>query len=803
VPAHRLVLACLPVLLLTPRPGLTANPFPALDGDFAAVCQSAFERSHQPDTPPVSVPLPLFDPPQTGAKEDPGLVFEEYNRIEPRQFVYQDRFLWAKARPRGNVHREPIDLRFAPGMARPYSAGAYRLSDFDYGSPDIEPPLPTRIPAAARFITALNLGARRGAAPTWPQFAYLGGSGYVRLTGLDTGFGTSLRLSAYNVGDVEAKPRLTELYLRPLPYHRFAALGVIESAPFTACMQTVMSADLSTRMQTTLRFYPRAGYVGPVGALVSPIAMSSMFWKGEAQTPADPGDEAHDADTMTVCGQAAAPLQGLVPAVGARPVFRDFGPAPCFGLMQLDRTPSHYQTYDAADYARRVSLWVGDLQSDLAFSVKLMTYGSNYEGEDNVVAYAEFLDELPVPLAADDAATFSYTITASALPPPQPGPRIGLGGAVPGAITGAAVALGGETLAVGAPVILGRPGSAYLFSRTPDGLVAERRLTPDDGVPGDHFGSAMAMSGDTLAVSAPANGAVYVFVRRGQDWVQQARITIPMTYSFWTPGYPVAIAGDTLVVGLPGDDDRAGGRATDYGAVLVYRRQGEDWTREALLRAPDREPWDHFGEALAIDGDTLAVGAPGDDYPGAWEQGSVYLFRRDDGDWTQTAKLTEPGGWKDYGAAVALAGPRLLVGVPRAHGQGWRTAAGAVCAYARGADGWSRQQCLWPTDRQNGDQFGAAVSLAGRAALIGAPQARQGRGAAYVYRYARGTWNQGAELTGDPGFGGQFGAVLATDGDTALIGAPPAAGREETVPGQIYVFPPAVPGTRPAQGGAP
>ncbi len=433
---HRLVIAFLPVFLLDPQPTLVRSGFPEIESDFEGVCQTAFEQSHQPYVEVVPTPLPLFDPPPTGAKDAPGLVFDEYNRIWPRHPLYSDRYLWAIALPRGNVHKEPIDLRFATAVAGPYRSGAYEWSDFNYRSPAIEPPLPRRIPAAARSVTALALGARLGRARTWPQFAYIGGSGYVCLAGLDTGLGTSLRLGAYNVGEVEAKPRLTKLAVRPLPEHRFALHGVIESAPFTACMQAVMMPGLSTRMQTTLRFYPRAGYVGPPGAKVSPLAMSSMFWKGAADTPADRKDQAHDADTLMVCGQAAVSLEGLAPVVGEPPAIYEFGPAPCFGLMQRDRAPAHYQAYASAEYARRASLWVDDVESDLAYSVKLMAYGSNYEGEDNVVAYAEFLDDLPVALAADDGATFSYTVTASALPPGQADP--------PGAVTGTILAQSGN-----------------------------------------------------------------------------------------------------------------------------------------------------------------------------------------------------------------------------------------------------------------------------------------------------------------------------------------------------------------------
>ncbi|WP_295428006.1 glucan biosynthesis protein [uncultured Thiodictyon sp.] len=786
---YRIILAAVPALVLSAQSSLAASGFPELDGDFSGVCQTAYERSRRPYVPDVPPPLAEFDPPASGVKAGIGLVYEEYNLIKSMGWLYHNELLWVTTRPRGNVHQGAFDLWYAPGVGRPYLQGNYRLSDYDYRAPGIQPPLPLTIPDAARVISGLEFGAAFGRSGSWPQVGYIGPSAYVRLAGLDTVFGTSLRLTGYNIGLVEAKPRLTKVTVRPLPYARLALLGVIESAPYTACIQMVVTADLSTRAQTRLRFYPRAGAAASSRARVSPLAMSSMFWKGEAQTPRDGADEAHDADQLAVCGQPSALIQGFVPTtlLRKRPVFRDFGSAGCFGLVQLDRNPAHYRTYAAAKYARRVNLWVDDVQSDLPYAIKLMAYGTRYEGEDNVVAYAEFLRDLPVPRSAADGATFSYTLTASDLPPPQAGPRIMFGDSGPGNRGGAAVATSGETVAVGAPAIKGRPGSVYLFKRTPVGVIAQRRLMPHDGVAGDQFGGALALEGDTLVVAA--HGAAYVFVRRALDWAEQARLAVPNGDGFSALGYAVAISGDRIAVGVPGEDGGKAGPMTDYGAVYVFRRYGDTWSREAVLRAPDREAWDHFGAAVALDGDRLAIGAPGDDYPGAWEQGSVYLFQRTGNAWAQTTKLTEPGGWQDYGAALALSGNRLLVGVPRAHDNAGRTAAGALCAYTRPPLGgtWALNECFRPVGGRTGDAFGAAVSLKGLTAIIGAPGARHG--AAWVYHDVKGKWHQGAKLTGVAGTAEQFGAAVAADATFWVIGAPPVAGQARTAQGAAYVLP--------------
>lgn len=579
----------------------------------------------------------------------PGCVGVARRRSEPRPIV----------RPQGpdqapdQAKGEPQEQRQSGDYRIPGPGGRAARGGGTGGISGSAPAHGVPLDSSARVISALDLGARLGQSQSWPQFAHLGANAYGRLTGLDSLFGTSFRFGGFDIDVTDTKPRLTSFYVRPMAGHRFALFGVIESQPFTACVQAVVTPGLSTRMQTVLQLYPRAGYVGPPGAKVSPLALSSMFWKGEAQTPANPADEAHDADTMAVCGPQAVDLQDVVPAFGSPVQVRDFGPADCLGLFQMDRDPTHYQTYAAAGYARRVNLWVEDQESDLPFAVKLMVYGTEYEGEDNVVAYTEFLEDLPTPATATGGTNFSYTLTAAATLPITEA-RIAFDAAVAGDVVGASVAQSGDTLAVGAPGIPEGPGAVYLFKSTPFGLVATLRLTPNDTVPGDGFGAATALSGGTLVVSAPGVYAVYVFVRQGEDWVQQARLSV--FESWWGASFrsQVSLSGDTLVVGVP-YADLAAGSSADEGAVHVYRRLGEVWSLEATLIANDHSPWDYFGSAVSLDGNTLAIGAPGDDYPSLWEQGSVYLFGRTGTTWTQTAKLTEAGGWKDYGAPPALA----------------------------------------------------------------------------------------------------------------------------------------------------
>ncbi|MEZ5978865.1 MAG: FG-GAP repeat protein [Planctomycetota bacterium] len=153
----------------------------------------------------------------------------------------------------------------------------------------------------------------------------------------------------------------------------------------------------------------------------------------------------------------------------------------------------------------------------------------------------------------------------------------------------------------------------------------------------DFFGYRVAMSGDTLVVGAQAesssatgvdgdrsddgaagSGAAYVFVRSGTTWAQQAYLKASNTDVFDRFGYAVAISGDTVVVGAPNEDSAATGvdgdqsddSAASAGAVYVFVRSGSVWSQQAYLKASNTDASDRFGQVVAIDGDTLVVGAP-------------------------------------------------------------------------------------------------------------------------------------------------------------------------------------------------
>jgi hypothetical protein len=170
----------------------------------------------------------------------------------------------------------------------------------------------------------------------------------------------------------------------------------------------------------------------------------------------------------------------------------------------------------------------------------------------------------------------------------------------------------------------------------------------------DYLGYSVAISGDTAVIGARGEdsdgsgegdnsaldaGAAYVFVRGGSIWTQQAYLKTSNADSEDFFGWPVAISGDTVVVGTISEDGNGSGgegnnSATDAGAAYVFVRGGSTWSQQAYLKASNAEAYDYFGYGgVAISGETVVVGAPYEDSDGSGEEnndaeyaGAVYVF---------------------------------------------------------------------------------------------------------------------------------------------------------------------------------
>lgn len=319
--------------------------------------------------------------------------------------------------------------------------------------------------------------------------------------------------------------------------------------------------------------------------------------------------------------------------------------------------------------------------------------------------------------------------------------------------------------------------SAAILTSTPaHALSAQQvaKLQPAELLPEDLFGRDVAVDGDTIVVGAPGDdengdrsGAAYVFVFQAGEWVQQTKLLAPDGEALDQFGERVAISGDTLLVGARGADEAG----HDTGAAYVFVRESGAWVVQAKLTAPTPIPDQWFGR-VAVDGDIAAIGAPGgggtyDDSPG------VYMFEREGDSWNFVQLLEEGEPTSYLGGSVALQGDQVVTGAERDFVNG--PGSGSAYIFARGDGNWIRRAYIYPEDGFGADRFGRDVDIDGDIVLSTSPNHRLdqgGAGAAYIFtREARG-WTETAMLTAfDAADGDSFGTSGALEGEVVLIGA--------------------------------
>ena len=297
-----------------------------------------------------------------------------------------------------------------------------------------------------------------------------------------------------------------------------------------------------------------------------------------------------------------------------------------------------------------------------------------------------------------------------------------------------------------------------------------------------YLGSAVAISGETAIVGGWGEAQVFVHVEG--NWVVQARLTGDGGRDAFF-GSSVALSGDTAVVGAYREGHEA------EGAVYVFVRRGETWTRQARLTSGVPGALDGFGGSVALSGDTLLVGVP-DGNGAVTDSGTVEVFARRNGSWRLTTRLLAPGGLAkdDFGSSVALSAGRALIGDRRRTIQGI-SGAGAAYVFAQAGTGWHLEARLTASDAAALDRFGQAVDLDGDTAIVGAwlaDPAGVDSGAAYVFTRIGSTWRQQAKLTApDAAADDRFGFSVAISGDRAAAGAPLEDVRGDAS-GSVYLF---------------
>ncbi len=352
----------------------------------------------------------------------------------------------------------------------------------------------------------------------------------------------------------------------------------------------------------------------------------------------------------------------------------------------------------------------------------------------------------------------------------------------------------------------------------------------------DVFGFALAMSGDTVVVGAygedssssgvngsqtnnslPLSGAAYVFVRSGSTWTQQAYLKASNPGFEDEFGRVIAISGNTIVIGVPMEDSTVTGinntpndLGNNSGAAYVFVRNGTTWSQQAFLKASNTGNVDRFGIAVAISGDTIIVGAPGEasgagnpngtiDDNSVSFSGAAYVFVRSGTTWTQQAflKASNLGAFDNFGNSVAIDGQTAIVGAigeasnsPGVNGNQSNNAAsasGAAYVFVRSGTVWSQQAYLKASNTESGDEFASAMALSGDTAVIAASRedsnatgvngdqtnnSANSSGAAYVFTRSGTSWSQQAYLkASNTRANATFATSVAIDGNVIVVGS--------------------------------
>ncbi|HZW11412.1 MAG TPA: hypothetical protein VFF69_16025 [Phycisphaerales bacterium] len=258
---------------------------------------------------------------------------------------------------------------------------------------------------------------------------------------------------------------------------------------------------------------------------------------------------------------------------------------------------------------------------------------------------------------------------------------------------------------------------------------------------------------------------------RGQPILTQNEVLTPAgATSEDAFGISVAMSGDATVIGAA----RANGSTSDMGAAFIYRPESGGWN-VTKLTASNGAPLDRFGTSVAMDGDVVIVGAPLSD-AALTNAGAAYVYRYNGVAWMQEAMLTafDAAASDSYGAAVSVSGDVAMVGAPQDDGP--VSNAGSVYVYRFNGATWALETKITASAPSSGAQLGSAVTLVGGTALLSAPF-QGGPGAVYVFQGTDSgsgvVWASSATLTpSSPEPGQEFGRSVGFDGERAIVGSP-------------------------------
>ena len=289
-----------------------------------------------------------------------------------------------------------------------------------------------------------------------------------------------------------------------------------------------------------------------------------------------------------------------------------------------------------------------------------------------------------------------------------------------------------------------------------------------------------------IAVAVALLGLSLIGMPGHGQWVEVQELLASPLQARANFGQSMALDGDTLVVGAYAED--LAPDIVNGGAAYVFERRDGTWLQQAKLVAADAASGDDFSFRVAIADDTIIVTARWDTHSGLYRAGSAYAFVRSGSTWTQQQKIypADPQFRGRFGQSVKLADDEALISASKRELE-----YGSVYAFQRQDGLWTQQQKWFAPDRERYAEFGARLALDGDSLLVSAPEDNvlglSNSGAAYLYTRQAGSWAHRQKLAAsDPAREAWFGRSVALWRPLAVVGA--ASLRAPERPGAAYVF---------------
>lgn len=405
-------------------------------------------------------------------------------------------------------------------------------------------------------------------------------------------------------------------------------------------------------------------------------------------------------------------------------------------------------------------------------------------------------------------------------------------------------------------------GAVYVYTRSNGEWSLQAYIKAPNNHSSNTFGSTVAISGDTIVVGAPsesaavntitngstasadqtasASGAAYVFTRSGTTWTQQAYIKPANNAAGNAFGSTVAIHGDTIAVSALGESSNSqviingttadsDASASSAGAVYVYKRTSTNWAQEAYVKPSNTIASMTFGTSLAIDTNTLIVGATGESgnqntishgstastVQTSASSGAAYVFFRTGSSWAQQAYLKAPNNNAGnlFGHAVAISGDSVVVGAKNeasnqttitngttASSDTSATSAGAAYVFTRSSSTWTAQAYLKPSNNLTNHNFGTSVAIGSSTIAVGAMGESSNQstitngstassntdmanaGAVYVFSLSGSEWSQAAYLKApNVRSGYRYGISVSMSGSSIAVGSSGEKSNQSTI----------------------